>query len=92
MSLLAETSKVTMDAAPPCCDGDGKCDGESHLRLGASFTTGDLALLSFSIPAYQLKHPPLNQSTTKSVRVRLRKMGSAIMFLAEGHTHQRGDA
>jgi hypothetical protein len=69
MPVLAETSSVTLDEAPPCCDGDGKCDGESLLRLGASFTTGDLSLLSFSIPADQLKHPPLDQSKAKSIRV-----------------------
>ncbi len=69
MSVLAEASTVTMDVAPPCCDGDGTCDGESLVRLGASFTTGDLSLLSFSIPAYQLKHPPLDETKTKSIRV-----------------------
>ena len=69
MSVLAESSSVTMDVAPPCCDGDGKCDGESLIRLGVSFTTGDLSLLSFSIPAYQSKHPPLDETKTKSVRV-----------------------
>ncbi len=69
MSVLAETNKVTMDEAPPCCDGNGKCDGESLVRLGVSFTTGDLSLLSFSIPAYQLKHPPLDETKTKSIRV-----------------------
>ncbi|MCH8148176.1 MAG: hypothetical protein IH987_09335 [Planctomycetes bacterium] len=69
MSVLAETSKVTMDLAPPCCDGNGKCDGESLVRLGVSFTTGDLSLLSFLIPANQCKHPPPDQSKTKSVRV-----------------------
>ena len=69
MSVLAETSKVTMDVAPPCCDGNGTCDGASLVRLGASFTTGDLALLSFSIPADQWKRPPLDQSKTKSIRV-----------------------
>lgn len=58
-----------MDVAPPCCDGDGTCDGESFVRLGASFTTGDLALLSFSIPADQWKHRPPDQSKTKSIRV-----------------------
>ena len=69
MSALAETSIVTMDVAPPCCDGDGACDGESLLRLGASFTTGDLSLLSFSIPADQWTRPPLDQGKTKSIRV-----------------------
>ena len=69
MSLVAETSRVTMDVALPCCDGKGTCDGESLLRLGASLTTGDLSLLSFSIPADQLKHPPLDRSKTESIRV-----------------------
>ena len=69
MSVLAETSRLTMDVAPPCCDGEGSCDGESLLRLGTSFTTGDLSLLSFSIPADQWKRPPLDQSKTKSIRV-----------------------
>ena len=69
MSALAETSRVTMDLAPPCCDGDGTCDGKRLVRLGASFTTGDLSLLSFSIPADQWKGPPLDQSKTKSIRV-----------------------
>ncbi len=69
VSVLAETNKVTMDEAPPCCDGDGKCDGESLVRLGASFRTGDLSLLAFSIPAGQWKRPPLDQSKTKSIRV-----------------------
>ncbi len=68
MSVLAETSSVTIDQAPPCCDGDGACDGESLLRLGVSFTTGDLSLLSFSIPAYLLKHPPLDETKAKSMR------------------------
>jgi hypothetical protein len=68
VTVLAETNKITMDAAPPCCDGGGTCDGESLVRLGVSFTTGDLSLLSFSIPSYQLKHPP-DQSKTKSIRV-----------------------
>ena len=69
MPVLAETSSVTLDEAPPCCDGDETCDGESLLRLGTSFTTGDLSLLSFSIPADQWKRPPLDQSKTKSIRV-----------------------
>ena len=69
MSVIAETSSVTMDVAPPCCDGNGTCDGESLVRLGASFTTGDLALLSFSIPADQWTRPPLDQSKTRSIRV-----------------------
>ncbi len=68
MSVLAETGKVIIDEAPPCCDGDGKCDGESLVRLGASLTTGDLSLLSFSIPAYQWKRPPLDETKTKSIR------------------------
>ena len=77
MSVLARNNKVTMEEAPPCCDGDGECDGESLVRLGVSFTTGDLSLLSFSIPSYQLKRPQLDQmkrpqldqSKTKSIRV-----------------------
>ena len=69
MSVLAETNKVTLDEAPPCCDGKGTCDGERLLRLGVSFTTGDLSLLSFSIPADQWKRPPLDQGKTKSIRV-----------------------
>ena len=68
MSVLAETGKVIIDEAPPCCDGGGKCDGESLVRLGASLTIGDLSLLSFSIPAYQLKRPPLDETKTKSIR------------------------
>ena len=69
VSLLAETSRVTMDVALPCCDGGGECDGESLVRLGVSFTTGDLSLLSFSIPTCLLKHPPLDAAKTKSMRV-----------------------
>jgi len=69
VSVLAETSRVTLNVAPPCCDGDGACDGENLLRLGVSFATGDLSLLSFSIPADQWKRPPLDQSKTKSIRV-----------------------
>ncbi len=66
VSVLAELS---MDVAPPCCDGDGTCDGECLVRLGVSLTTGDLSLLSFSIPADQWKRPPLDPSKTKSLRV-----------------------
>ncbi len=69
MSVLAETRRITLDEAPPCCDGDGTCDGESLLRLGTSFTTGDLSLLSFSIPEDQWKRPPVDQSKTKNIRV-----------------------
>jgi len=69
VSVQAETSRVIMNGAPPCCDGDGKCDGESLIRLGASFTTGDLSLLSFSLPADQWRHSPPDQSKTKSIRV-----------------------
>ena len=58
-----------MDLAVPCCDGGGKCDGQSLLRLGASFTTGDLALLSFSIPTDQLKRPSGDESESKSIRL-----------------------
>ncbi len=83
MSVLAETSSVTLDVAPPCCDGDGTCDGESLVRLGASFTTGDLAMLSFSIPADQWKRPPLDQSTTNSIRVWY------VVVATEGEGHGR---
>ena len=69
VSLLTETGNVTIDLPPPCCDGHGTCNGESLLRLGASFTTGDLSLLSFSIPANQWKRPLPDQSQTKSIRV-----------------------
>ena len=69
MSVLARNNKVTMEEAPPCCDGDGECDGESLVRMGVSFTTGDLSLLSFLIPSYQVKHPQLDQGKTKSIRV-----------------------
>ncbi len=68
MSVLTENNRITLDVAPPCCDGGGKCDGETLLRLGASFTSGDLALLSFSIPADQWKHPPEDQRGTKCIR------------------------
>ena len=57
-----------MNEAPPCCDGNGECDGERLVRLGASFTTGDLSLLSFSISADQSKRPPLDKGKTKSIR------------------------
>jgi len=69
VAAQAETGKVIINGAPPCCDGDGKCDGESLVRLGASFTTGDLSLISFSLPANQWKHSPPDQSETKSIRV-----------------------
>ena len=58
-----------MDLAEPCCDGSGKCDGQILLRLGASFTAGDLALLSFSIPTDQLKHPPDDESESQTIRL-----------------------
>ena len=83
VSVLTETGGVTPDAAPPCCDGEGSCDGESLVRLGVSFTTGDLSLLSFSIPAYQLKHPPLDQSKTKSIR------GWYVVVATEGEGNGR---
>ena len=69
MSMLTGINGVSMDLAAPCCDGSGKCDGQSLLRLGASFTTGDLALLSFSIPTDQLKHPPDDESESQTVRL-----------------------
>ncbi len=69
MSVLAQTSSVTLNEAPPCCDGDGTCDGESLVRLGTSFTTGDLSLLSFSIPADLWNHSSPVKSKTKSIRV-----------------------
>ncbi len=58
-----------MDLAVPCCDGGGKCDGQSLLRLGASFTTGDLALLSFSIPRDQLNRAPDDERESQSIRL-----------------------
>ena len=58
-----------MDLAAPCCDGSGKCDGQSLLRLGASFTAGDLALLSFTIPADQLQRPSDDESELQSIRL-----------------------
>ena len=69
MSMLTGINGVSMDLAVPCCDGGGKCDGQSLLRLGASFTTGDLALLSFSIPTDQLKRPSGDESESKSIRL-----------------------
>ena len=69
MSMLTGINGVSMDLAVPCCDGGGKCDGQSLLRLGASFTTGDLALISFSIPTDQLKRPPGDESESKSIRL-----------------------
>lgn|GEM_PF-2408596 len=83
MSVLAETGKVAMDEAPPCCNGHGKCDGKSLLRLGSSFTTGDLSLLSFSIPAHLWKHAPPDQRTTKSIRVWY------VVVATEGEGHGR---
>ena len=67
--VLTKTESLALETAPPCCDGNGECDGKSHLRLGASFTPGDLALLSFSIPADQWKDPLDDREATKSVRV-----------------------
>lgn len=81
MSMLAESGKVIIDVAPRCCDGTGKCDGESLVRLGASLTTGDLSLLSFSIPAYQLKQPPLDEAKTKCIRV----WYVVVATVGEGH-------
>ena len=51
----AKTKSLVIETAPPCCDGNGECDGQSFKRLGASFTPGDLALLSISLPADQWK-------------------------------------
>ena len=59
----------SLEIAPPCCDGTDACDGRSLIRLGASFTPGDLALLSFSIPADQWKRPLDHGEEAKSVRV-----------------------
>ena len=64
-----KTESLTLQAAPPCCDGANECDGKTRLRLGASFTPGDLALLSFSIPADQWKDPLDDREAAKSVRV-----------------------
>ena len=58
-----------MEIAPPCCDGTDACDGQSLIRLGASFTPGDLALLSFSIPADQWKRPLDDGEEAKSIGV-----------------------
>ena len=69
MSTLTEVSGISMELALPCCDGSGKCDGQSLLRLGASFTAGDLALLSFSIPTDQLKRPPDDESESQTIRL-----------------------
>jgi hypothetical protein len=69
MSTLTEVNGISMDLATPCCDGSGKCDGQSLLRLGASFTAGDLALLSFSIPRDQLKRPPDDESEPQTIRL-----------------------
>ena len=66
---LTKTESLALEPAPPCCDGNGECDGKSHLRLGASFTPGDLALLSFSIPADQWKDPLDDGEAAKSIRV-----------------------
>ena len=83
VSVLAENNKVIVDVAPPCCDGNGKCDGESLVRLGASLTTGDLSLLSLSIPAYQWKRPPLDETETKSIRVWF------VVVASQGEGHDR---
>ncbi len=66
---LSETDGLSIDVAPPCCDGSGECDGRSFVRLGLSFTPGDLALLSFSIPAGQWKRPHDDQHGATHVRV-----------------------
>ncbi len=58
-----------MDLAAPCCDGSGKCDGQSLLRVGASFAAGDLALLSFSVPRDQLNRAPDNERESPSIRL-----------------------
>ena len=52
---LMKTESLALETAPPCCDGSNECDGKGRLRLGASFTPGDLALLSISLPADQWK-------------------------------------
>ncbi len=66
---LTRTESCVMEIAPPCCDGTGECDGQSLSRLGASFTPGDLALLSFSVPADQWKRPIDDREKEKSIRV-----------------------
>ncbi len=58
-----------MDLAAPCCDGSGKCDGQSLLRLGVSFTVGDLALLSLSVPRDQLNRAPDDERESQSTRL-----------------------
>ncbi len=65
--IPTKNKSVAIETAPPCCDGNGECDGQSFKRLGASFAPGDLALLSFSIPAEQWKHKI--QMATKSLRL-----------------------
>ncbi len=69
MSTHLEVNGINMELASPCCDGSGKCDGQSLLRLGSSFTAGDLALLSFSIPTDQFKRPPNDESESQSIRL-----------------------
>ena len=69
MSTHTEGNGISMDLAAPCCDGSGKCDGQSLLRLGASFAAGDLALLSFTIPADQLQRPSDDESELQSIRL-----------------------
>ena len=66
---LAETDRLSLQLAPPRCDGSGDCDGSSLVRLGASFTSGDLALLSLSIPADQWKRTSGDRHEAKPVRV-----------------------
>lgn len=66
---LTKTETVVMELAPPCCDGTDDCDGKSFLRLGASFTPGDLALLSFSIPANQWRRLLDDREESKSIRI-----------------------
>ena len=68
-ALIMRTATSMMETAPPCCDGTEACDGRSLLRLGASFTPGDLALLSFSVPADQWKRPLDDGEEAKSVRI-----------------------
>jgi len=66
---LTKTESLALETAPPCCDGANECDGKTRLRLGASFTPGDLALLAFSVPADQWQRPLDNQEAAKSVAV-----------------------
>ena len=66
---LTKTESFVMEIAPPCCDGTKECDGQSLLRLGTSFTPGDLALLSLSIPTGEWQHSPHNEDEAKRLRV-----------------------